>query len=119
MMLCQDPEVGGQVGKVSLILPLAPGERLPEKRVAEYREMLAQQGAFPSVELIVSREGLNRRRWPGGLRTRGAVRKSDWTRRLWRRRGGIGRIWCGQGSGHRPAITWSSWMSADIIHRNR
>ncbi len=55
MILCQDARVGGQVGKVSLILPLAPGEMLPGKRVAEYREILERQGTFEAVEVIVAR----------------------------------------------------------------
>jgi dolichol-phosphate mannosyltransferase len=55
MILCQDPRVGGQVGKVSLILPLAPGESLPEAGLSEYREILERQGPFETVEVIIAR----------------------------------------------------------------
>jgi len=55
MIVCQDRRVGGQVGKVSLILPLARGDILPGHRVTEYREILERQGTFEAVEVIVAR----------------------------------------------------------------
>jgi dolichol-phosphate mannosyltransferase len=57
MTVCQDQRVGVQVGKVSLILPLARGHHLSEQTVAQYREVLERHGTFDTVEVIVAGGG--------------------------------------------------------------
>ena len=78
MILCQDARVGGQVGKVSLILPLASGELLPGKRVAEYRRDPGAAGNLRCGRGDRRDEGPNSMRRPVGLRTCGSMTRSPW-----------------------------------------
>jgi len=54
-MVCQDRNASVRRGRVSLILPLAPAGMVPGRKVAEYRNILTENGNFESVEVIVAR----------------------------------------------------------------
>jgi dolichol-phosphate mannosyltransferase len=53
MMVSKDQKGGARTGRVSLILPLAPGGSLPDWQLTECRDILEDVGHFESVEVIV------------------------------------------------------------------
>ena len=55
MMACQeDRQSAVGLGRISLVLRLAPGASLSTARLTEYRELLQSNGWFNSIEMIVS-----------------------------------------------------------------
>ncbi len=55
MMACEeDRQSAVRLGRISLVLRLAPGASLSAARLAEYRELLQSDGWFDSIEMIVS-----------------------------------------------------------------
>jgi dolichol-phosphate mannosyltransferase len=57
MMVCQDRKTVARTGKVSLILPLPPAGAIPERKLAECREILQKKASFEAVEVIIARGG--------------------------------------------------------------
>ncbi len=54
MMVSEKQRVGTRTGRVSLILPVAPGGSLPGWKLAQCRGILEDEGHFESVEVIVA-----------------------------------------------------------------
>jgi dolichol-phosphate mannosyltransferase len=55
MRLSENPAATRRSGRVSLILPLAPGRTLASHEVARYRQILEEGDSFESVEVVVTR----------------------------------------------------------------
>jgi dolichol-phosphate mannosyltransferase len=55
MRLSENPVARTRSGRVSLILPLAPGRTLPSHEVARYRQILEEDDSFESVEVVITR----------------------------------------------------------------
>jgi dolichol-phosphate mannosyltransferase len=55
MRLIENPGARMRTGRVSLILPLAPGRTLPSHEVARYRQILEEVETFESVEVVIAR----------------------------------------------------------------
>jgi dolichol-phosphate mannosyltransferase len=77
MRLIEKPGARTRSGRLSLILPLAPGRTVASQEVARYRQILEEEETFESVEVVIARGTQNDSRNREAVSGNGASREHE------------------------------------------